>query len=224
MQDLRDILLELVLRRVHLKQTKQLPSHASVWPTDDEVQEAIRSLPPHYADTYTLGGQLDLTASFSASASGDSTGNLSAALAQSLTWDVDGGTAPTVSGWVHGSNVAAAAGNWLLANSDPFQSQGDAGFQPPGFSISNTHKVKLLIVVNNDTANNVTIVNGSANGTTLFDGTNTHGQKIEPGGIYLHYDPTGALSGALTSGSNDKLTLSVSAGAPPLEVLIGYGT
>ncbi len=192
-------------------------------PSDDEVADQIRSVPPHYATTYSLSGQMDFNASFAASASGDATGSIASALTGiSVPWDVDGGTVPTVSAWVHGT-VVAAAGNWLIANSDPFQGMGDAAFQPPGFTVSNTHKVKLLVIINNDTTNYVTIVNGAAAGTTLFGGTANTGIIVEPGGFNAFYDPTGALSGALTTGTNDKMTVSVSAGAPSLEVLIGYG-
>ncbi len=190
--------------------------------TDDEVCDLIRSLPAHYADTYTLAAQLDLTATFSAVASGDNTGNLSASIIQSLTFDVDGGTVPTVSAWVHGT-VVAAAGNWLIADPDPFQSQGNAVFQPPLFAMSTTHKLKFLYVANNDGTYAVTMINGASAGTTIFDGTASHGNKIEPGGFFLDYDPAGIKSGALTTTTNDKITLSVAGGTPSLEVLMGFG-
>ncbi len=193
------------------------------WPTDDEVIDAIRSVPGHFATTYTYSGQLTLTASLQVLFGGDTSGTYTGAIAQEvIAFDVDGGTVPTLSGFVHGATVTAAAGNWLIADPDPFQGQGDATFSP-GFTMGTTHKVKLFIIVNNDATNAITIINGGSAGTTLFDGTASHGTTVEPGGIHLTYDPTGARSGALTTTTNDKLTVSVGGGTPSLEVLIGYG-
>ncbi len=192
-------------------------------PTDDEVIDAIRRVPAHFATTYTYSGHIDLAASFAVLFGGDSSGSQSAGLTQqSIDWAADAGNAPTVSGWVHAAAVAAAAGNWLVADADPFGSMGDAVFSP-GFTMGTTHKIKLFAVINSDSTYSATIINGASAGTTFFDGTASHGVTVEPGGIVFIYDPTGARSGALTTTSNDKMTVSVSGGAPSLEVLIAYG-
>ncbi len=193
------------------------------WPTDDEVADTIRSVPGHFATTYTYSGQLTLAASFAVLFGGDTSGSASGSInTQSVTFATDGGTAPTISGWVYGATVIAAAGNWLIADPDPFQGQGDSIFSP-GFTMGTTHKVKLFIIINNDPTNSITIINGAMAGTTLFDGSASHGTTVEPGGVHLTYDAAGTRSGALTTTTNDKLTLSVGGGSPSLEVLIGYG-
>ncbi len=222
---LESLLLAMVLRHA-LRRPGQKGRHAREWPaipTDDEVIDAIRRVPAHFATTYAYSGHIDLNAFFTVLFGGDTTGSETGALTlQSIDWGADGGTAPTVSGWVHAAAVAAASGNWLIADPDPFQAMGDAIFSP-GFTMGTTHKVKLFAVINSDLVNSATIINGASAGTTLFDGTASHGVTVEPGGIAFIYDPNGTRSGALTTTSNDKMTVSVSGGAPSLEVLIAYG-
>lgn len=173
------------------------------------------------ATTYTYGGTLEISASAQASAGTDWSGTVAAALASSIEFAVSGGTPPTISGFLRGTGTATN-GDILIANStDPLQGMGDSTFSP-GFTVAGS-KLKFLMVVNNDTTQTITFSNGAANGTTIFDGTNTHGEKIEPGGLWLYYDPTGALSAALTTGSNDKITVAISGGTPEFDLLAFYG-
>jgi hypothetical protein len=173
------------------------------------------------AASAVYSGSISLTAQLQAILGTDLSGSQVGKFLRSLSFSASGGAAPTLTGFVHAAAVVCAAGDWLLADaSDPFQSMGDAqysqGFAPAGA------KPKLITVANLDTVNTITVKRGAANGLTLFD-TAGAGQVIQPGGFLFFYDPTGATCGALTTGSNDKLTIAVSGGSPNAEVLIGYG-
>lgn len=172
------------------------------------------------ATTATYSGSLNINAQANAALSVDQLGSSYVQDLISITFAASGGTAPTISGFFRGVAVCAA-GDWLLAHAtDPLQSMGDATYST-GFTVASS-KLKLLLVQNLDSTNTITIIQGAINGLTIFDAA-SHGVKIGPGGIWLFYDKAGSLSGALTTGSNDKLTISVSAGSPNAQVSCYYG-
>jgi hypothetical protein len=162
---------------------------------------------------------LALQIALRAAYSGDRDGGEEARAALSVAFAPTGGTAPTLSGFLKGT-VAAAAGDLLLAHAtDPLQGMGDARYSE-GFAVAGT-KLKLLFIQNNDPTNSVTIIRGAANGLPIFAAAGD-GLTILPGGVLFLYDPAG-LTAALVSGSNDKLTASVSGGTPSCEIICGYG-
>lgn len=169
--------------------------------------------------TTTYSGSLSLAIALRSAFGGDYSGGQEAEERLSVTFAAAGGTAPTLSGFLMGT-ADAAAGDWLLAHAtDPFQGMGDATYSA-GFTVAGT-KLKLLYIKNEDATNSVTIIRGAANGLPIFAAAGD-GLTILPGGVLLLYDPAG-LTAALTTTSNDKLTLSVSGGSPDLTVLCGYG-
>lgn len=170
------------------------------------------------AVTTTYSGSLSIALRLAAALSGDRTGSEVASASDSLTFAAAGGDAPTLSGFLSGT-ATAAAGDWLLAHAtDPLQGMGDAGYSE-GFTVAGA-KLKLLYVKNNDSTNSVTIARGATNGLPLFDAA-SDSITLAPGDIFLFFKKAGGA--ALTTGSNDKLTLSVSAGAPSLTVIAAYG-
>ena len=168
--------------------------------------------------TTTYSGSVSLALRLAAALSGDRTGSEVATASDSITFAAAGGDAPTLSGFLSGT-AAAAAGDWLLAHAtDPLQGMGDAAYSE-GFAVAGT-KLKLLYIKNNNSTNSATIARGATNGLPLFD---TAGDSITlaPGDIFLFYKKAGTA--ALTTGSNDKLTVSVSGGTPSLTVVAAYG-
>jgi hypothetical protein len=172
------------------------------------------------ATVRSYGGNLGLTLLAQYLASVDGAGGEAINLRKSLTFAAAGGDAPTLSGWVYASEITAAAGDWLIAHaSDPFQGMGDAAYSP-GFAPAGA-KVKLLyILADGDNTETITIARGATNGFPLFDAANDS-VTLAAGDFLLRYWQAG--SAALTTTSNDKLTVSVSGAGPLLSVLILYG-
>jgi hypothetical protein len=171
------------------------------------------------AITTTYSGSLALQIALRAAYSGDREGGEEAKIALAIAFAAAGGTAPTLSGFLKGT-VTAAAGDLLLAHAtDPLQGMGDARYTE-GFAVAGT-KLKLFFFQNNDPTNSVTIIRGAANGLPIFAAAGD-GLTVLPGGVVFLYDPAG-LTAALVSGTNDKATLAVSAGAPSCTLLAGYG-
>lgn len=164
-------------------------------------------------------GTLFINPAFKNTLSGDMSGEEATnATVQTIIFAASGGTAPTVTGWFQGT-MTAAAGDILLAHAtDPLQSMGSASYCQ-GFTVAGS-KLKLLYIVNNDTTNTITIQRGATNGLPIFLAAED-GMTIPASGIFLYYNKAGTA--ALTTGSNDKLTISVSAGSPTAYVLAVYG-
>jgi hypothetical protein len=84
-------------------------------------------------------------------------------------------------------------------------------------------KLKLLLVrarSTNNAANNVNVARGSSNGVPLFLAA-SDGVTLQPGGIFLFFDPIGV---AVTAGTGDILTITNSAGTNTVDfdiVVIG---
>lgn len=168
------------------------------------------------ATSITPSGSLSFTALLQHAFSGDDSGFREARLSYSKRLSDTAALPGTLdfTYYLCGKSVVCAAGDWLLCNADPFGSMDDAQ-HPDGYS-ANTRKLVALIVHNTDEANDITIKRGATNGLPIFD-TAGAGQKIKPGGIYIWIDPTGTEI-TLSSGVNDKITVSVSAGSPVAEV------
>jgi hypothetical protein len=170
------------------------------------------------ATTNTYSGSLAITGQFAVAFTTDTLGGRLAKIAETISFAASGGTAPTVSGFVHGT-LTVSAGDILLAHAtDPFQSMGDAAYSD-GFTVASS-KIKMVWIKNTDTTNNVTIARGAANGCPIFDAAGDS-VTLAPGDEFLFYKKAGTA--ALTTGSNDKLTLTPSAGSPTLEMLVAYG-
>lgn len=122
-------------------------------------------------------------------------------------------------GWLYGRPVCQA-GNWSIASAtNPFGAMGNMLYSrnlAPGGKV-----VKLFYVRNLDPTNSVTLTRAATNGCPLFNAASA-GIVIPAGGMFLFIDPTGTTIPALTTGTNDAITIAVSAGTPQVEVLIAY--
>jgi hypothetical protein len=172
------------------------------------------------AVTNVVSGSLSLALTLRRVASGDESGTVLSQISETRNFGATASLPETIEadGYLYGT-VVAAAGDWLLAHaSDPFQGMGDAtysgGFAPAG------KKVKAICIVNNDTANSVTLTPKTGNPFLLL-GAAGDLITIQPGGVFLLTIPEG--SAALTTTTNDGITVAVEGGTPSLEVLIAYG-
>lgn len=171
------------------------------------------------AITTAYSGSARLEVKLRCAYSGERGGGESADFLLSAALAAAGGDDPTLSGFVQGTLVAAA-GDLLLAHAtDPLQAMGSARYSE-GFTVAGS-KLKLLVIRNNDPTNSVTIIRGAANGLPIFLAAGD-GVTLGPGQVLFLYNPAG-LTAALTTGSNDKLTVSVSAGTPSCDFLAAYG-
>jgi hypothetical protein len=160
---------------------------------------------------------IELANAFSGDRGGDEKTNEAL---QTITWVASGGT-PTISGWVKGT-ITAAAGDWLMAHAtDPFGTMGDATYCTGGAPSPGVSKLKMLYVRNTHATESITVAQGAASGLPGIFAAAGDGVIVQPGGIFLWYDPDGTA--ALTTTSNDKLTISVSSGSPSGVVIAAYG-
>lgn len=177
------------------------------------------------ADTWTGRGRLLLELEFLLRGSVEVGGSLiigpGGKWSISQDWDASGGTAPTFAAGFYGVG-AAAAGDLLLAASDPLQGMGSATFKPPGVTVSGALKLKLFALRNNDTTNSITLTRGAANGVPNIFTAAGDGMDIAAGGVFLWTHKEGTA--VITTTSNDKLTIAVSGGTPAFEILCLFGT
>jgi hypothetical protein len=170
------------------------------------------------ATTNTYSGSSSLSLAAQAAFSGDTTGNRRASRAVTRAYAAAGGTAPTVSGFLTGQ-LTVAAGDILLAHaSDPFQGMGDSVYSD-GFTVAGS-KLKMLYLRNCDETRSIVIIRGAANGLPIFEAA-SDGITLQPLGTYFMEWPSGLA--ALTTGTNDKLTLTPSAGNPLMDLTAFYG-
>ena len=168
--------------------------------------------------TTTLSGNATLQANFKSVFSVDRSGEETVGFSDLLTFAAAGGDAPTISGFFKGT-ATCAAGDWLLAHAtDPLQSMGDATYNQ-GFTVAGT-KLKLLYIKNLDSTNSITIARGAAAGLPIFDAA-SDSITLAPGDIFIYYKKAGTA--ALTTTTNDKLTIAVSGGSPTATVIAAYG-
>ncbi len=168
---------------------------------------------------YTFTGSANVVVSLRDTISGDVTGSISASVSKALRFAASGADA-VITGFFQGT-ATCAAGDWLLAHAtDPLGSMGSAEYSP-GFTVAGS-KLKLLYIENMDDTRTITVARRATAGLAIFD-TAGDSVTIQPGGCRLWYDPTG-LTAALTTTSNDGLTIAVSGGTPTATVLAMYGS
>ena len=168
--------------------------------------------------TTTLSGNATLQANFKSVFSVDRSGEETVGFSDLLTFAAAGGDAPTISGFFKGT-ATCAAGDWLLAHAtDPLQSMGDAGYSE-GFTVAST-KLKFLYIENLDTTNTITISRGTTNGLPIFNAADD-AITLAAGDFFCYYKKAGTA--ALTTGSNDKLTIAVGGGSPTATIIAAYG-
>lgn len=171
------------------------------------------------AVTTTYSGGLALNIALNAALGGDRVGSDGISEILSIAFAAAGGTAPTLSGFLKGDLSVTGAQDLLLAHAtDPLQSAGDAGY-PAGFTVAGT-KLKLLYIRNSHATATLTVARKATNGLPIFVAA-SDGIIIEPGGHLLWYAPAGSV--ALTTGSNDGITLSPSAGTVTGVLVAAYG-
>lgn len=170
------------------------------------------------ATTYTVTAQQRTQDTATVTASGDASGGVTYPISDTQQWNASGGDAPTLSGILSGQ-FTAAAGDLLLAHAtDPLQGMGDASYSP-GFTVAGS-KLKRIRIKNTDGTNMVTVKRGAANGLPILD-TAGAGVPIGPGDTFDLTIKAGMA--ALSTGSNDKLTVSVSGGSPVCDIEVWYG-
>lgn len=169
--------------------------------------------------SYAYSGSIGLFINGLVTASGDPiSGNMRLAEALEATLAASGGSAPTISGFLAGE-ITAAAGDILLAHdTDPFQSMGSATYSA-GFSPASS-KIKVIYFENTDDTNTITIARKATNGLPIFAAAED-AMTLAAGDARFFYFKAGTA--ALTTGSNDALTLSVGAGTPTMNIVVIYG-
>lgn len=168
---------------------------------------------------YTYLGDLSIGMNVIVTASGDPiSGNMRLAETFAANLAAAGGTAPTVSGFLAGS-IVAAAGDLLFAHAtDPFGAMGSETYSA-GFTVAGS-KLKLLYIRNTDSTNTITISRAAANGLPIFNAA-SDAMTLDPGDVFFYHKKAGTA--ALTTGSNDALTIAVGGGSPTADVVAIYG-
>jgi hypothetical protein len=166
--------------------------------------------------TYTPSGALNIQGNAAVQASGDQAGQIRAAQAVAITYSAPGGMAPTISGYLAGTISPSTGTTYLLAAATaPF------GAYSPGL-VPNGLKVKEMWIQNLDPTNAVTVARAASDGLPFLSGA-SDGVVVQPGGLYLWTDPTGATIGALSTGVNDAMVVTPAAGSPSVFVVVKYG-
>jgi hypothetical protein len=123
-----------------------------------------------------------------------------------------------VSGFLAGQ-FTAAAGDLLLAHAtDPLGAMGSETYSA-GFSPASS-KLKILAIQNTDATNTVTVARAAANGLPIFAAAGD-GTTLDAGGCFFWFNKAGTA--ALTTGTNDALTISVGGGTPICNLVAIYG-
>lgn len=175
------------------------------------------------AGTATYSGTLKIEAALKAVLGGDWNGTQkNPTLADLITFAAAGGAAPTLAGWMYGTItfVDGVAVDALLAHAtDPLQGCGDAGYSL-GFTVAGS-KLKYLYVKNTHATLSLTVARKATLGLPIFDAA-SDAVTLAPGDIFVLYKKAGTA--ALTTGSNDGLTLTPSAtGGLTATILAAYG-
>jgi len=173
------------------------------------------------ATTYTYTGNIRTSGYFQAEASVELSGAIKQHVDQSIAFNNAGGDEPDIQGFFYGIGSISGAVDMLLAHaSDPMQGAGDATYCP-GFTVAGS-KLKFLRIRNTTAAGggNLAIARGAANGLPIFDAAGDALSLPPQGEITLHLQ-TGTA--ALTTGSNDKLTVTPSSGTVTFTILAVYG-
>ncbi len=159
------------------------------------------------AGTATYGGTFALDITATATLGTDwAGGQRIPSIANAITLAAAGGTAPTISGWLYGTVTLTEAATLLLAHAtDPFAGAGDSGYCL-GFTVASS-KLKILYIKNTSATQTIAVARAAANGLTVFDAA-SDAITLAAGDIMCWYKPAGTA--ALTTGSNDGLTLTPS--------------
>lgn len=166
------------------------------------------------ATTRAYAATLKIESTARVTATGDKSGSVEGKHIKNVTYAAAGGTAPTISGYLVGRvNPATPTAYLLAAATAPF------GEYSEGFTVAGT-KIKEVVLYNEDTTNSITIERTSANGCPIFDAAGD-GVTLLPGAQCVITFPAGTA--ALTTTSNDSITVTPSAGTPSLFILVKYG-
>jgi len=170
------------------------------------------------AKTYSCSAKVDLKTIAYSSVGGDGGGTEVAV--RDSTLEFTESAAPKIKGFFNGIATVSGSGDILLAHAtDPLQGFGDAGYVPPTFDVA-SKKITMLRFENLDASASITITRKASVGLPIFD-TAGDSVTLAPGDIRIFYFKAGTA--ALTTGSNDALTLSRSGGSPQLAVTVYYG-
>lgn len=172
------------------------------------------------AVTTAYAGNLTLDITGTATLGGDAAGTQRIpALAKAITFAASGGTAPTIAGWMYGTGTFTGAVTCLLAHAtDPLVGAGDAGYSI-GFTVASS-KLKLLYIENTHASIALTIARAATNGLPIFD-TAGDSVPLAAGDILCLYVKAGTA--ALTTGSNDGLTITPGSSGGTCTIIALYG-
>lgn len=166
--------------------------------------------------TPAITGYLNLNAHARVALSGDGSGSIT--YEDPISYQMGSGSNPSLAGVLAGTlSVTGAQDILLAAASDPLGATGDAGYSE-GYDPDGDELI-LLMIRNTHATASLKVERGAANGLPIFDAAG-EGLNIAAGGIFFYYDPAG--TGALTTTSNDKLTLTPSTGTVTAELLAWY--
>lgn len=128
-------------------------------------------------------------------------------------------TLTTIAGFFKGA-FTVAAGDFLLAHaSDPLQGMGDAAYTL-NFTVA-SKKLAYLYLKNTHASISWSFARGAANGLTLFDAA-SDAITLKAGAEFRMADFTNGITSALTTGSNDKLTITPASGSPTGTIVAVY--
>ncbi len=140
-------------------------------------------------------------------------------IADAINFAAAGGSAPTISGWLYGTVTLTEAVTLLLAHAtDPFQGAGDSLYSL-GFTVASS-KLKLLYIKNTSESQTIAVARGATNGLPIFDAA-SDAITLAVGDILCLYKKAGTA--ALTTGSNDGLTLTPSLTGATAIICAVYG-
>lgn len=171
------------------------------------------------ATTYSYSGSLIMTLLGLVTFSGDTTGAQQTKTSVNVTFDPSTGDSPTISGYLAGSLSFSGSVDMLLADStDPMQGAGNAAYSP-GFTVASS-KLKAIYIKNTSASASITVARGAAAGLPIFDAA-SDAITIPPSGIiYLQFN---AGTAALSTTTNDKLTITSSSGTATGDLVVFYG-
>lgn len=169
------------------------------------------------ATTYTFSGKYNMTLEGKLLFGGDKAGEEKVTATQGIS--LTPSTAPTITGFLKGTFSVSGGTDLLLAHAtDPLQGAGDAQYSS-GFTVAGS-KIKLLYI-EVLTGAILTVARASSNGLTLLSAA-SDAIPLTIGDILQIYRKAGG--DALTTGSNDALTLTPSAGTITGTIVVLYGS
>ncbi len=175
------------------------------------------------AVTYTHGGTIEHRLNLNRTGSGDYSSSESVNETDLIQIQNSGGSDPDMDGFLNGDLTFPDTDPHdilLAAASDPLGVLGDAGYSS-GFVPGTTHKVKYIEIVNTGSVGTITVVSKATVGAPLFAALGD-GVVLQPNGGFIKlYVPPGTA--ALTTTTNDALTLTASDEAATGRIAVVYG-